>query len=442
MKRPDFYFDTSVSTLQNQRYKAYTLQNYRDLPHVQRLTEEQHFALDVVGRVLPFRTNSYVVEELIDWDNIPYDPLFLLTFPQRDMLLPHHFDEMAAIVRSGAPREKVREVANRIRWELNPHPAGQMEYNIPSIDGEKLTDVQHKYRETVLFFPSQGQTCHAYCTFCFRWPLFVGMNELKFANRESDFLIQYLRRHPEVTDLIFTGGDPMIMGAKTLASYINPLIDADIPHLTTLRIGTKALGYWPYRFLTDPDADELLALLSRVVKSGTHLSIMANFNHHRELETDAARKAIVRLRETGAEIRTQSPLLAHINDRPEEWAHMWKEQVKQGCIPYYMFVARDTGAHDYFSIPLVEAWRIFQKAYRRTSGLSRTVRGPSMSTVWGKIQILGISEIRGKKVIALQFLQGRQPDWVLRPFFAEYDEKAVWFDELRPAFGEERFFFQ
>ena len=132
MKRPDFCFDTSVSTLQNQRYKAYTLQNYRDLPHVQRLTEEQHFALDVVGRVLPFRTNSYVVEELIDWDNIPYDPLFLLTFPQRDMLLSHHFDEMAAIVRSGAPREKVREVANKIRWELNPHPAGQMEYNIPS----------------------------------------------------------------------------------------------------------------------------------------------------------------------------------------------------------------------------------------------------------------------------------------------------------------------
>ncbi|NOS35511.1 MAG: lysine 2,3-aminomutase, partial [Deltaproteobacteria bacterium] len=231
-------------------------------------------------------------------------------------------------------------------------------------------------------------------------------------------------------------------GAKTLASYINPLIDADIPHLTTLRIGTKALGYWPYRFLTDPDADELLALLSRVVKSGKHLAIMANFNHPRELETDAARKAIIRLRETGAEIRTQSPILAHINDRPEEWAHMWKEQVKQGCIPYYMFVARDTGAHDYFSIPLVEVWRIFQKAYRRTSGLSRTVRGPSMSTVWGKIQILGISEIRGKKVIALQFLQGRQPDWVLRPFFAEYDEKAVWFDELRPAFGEERFFFQ
>ncbi|MFQ5586469.1 MAG: lysine 2,3-aminomutase, partial [Thermodesulfobacteriota bacterium] len=106
------------------------------------------------------------------------------------------------------------------------------------------------------------------------------------------------------------------------------------------------------------------------------------------------------------------------------------------------FVVRDTGSHDYFSIPLVVGWRIFQKAFRRTRGISRTVRCPIMSTIWGKIQILGISEIRGEKVIALQFLQGRQPDWVLRPFYAEYNEKAVWFDELRPAFGEEKFFFQ
>jgi L-lysine 2,3-aminomutase len=125
-----------------------------------------------------------------------------------------------------------------------------MEHNVPEIDGVKLTGMQHKYRQTVLFFPAKGQTCHAYCTFCFRWPQFVGMNEWKFAMHETELLVSYLRNHPEVTDVLFTGGDPMIMKTKMLAAYIEPLLEkVNLPNLQTIRIGTKALGYWPYRFL-------------------------------------------------------------------------------------------------------------------------------------------------------------------------------------------------
>jgi len=68
-----------------------------------------------------------------------------------------------------------------------------------------------------------------------------------------------------------------------------------------------------------------------------------------------------------------------------------------------------------------------------------------MSCAPGKVQILGITEIPlngvRKKVIVLRFLQGRNPDWAARPFFAAYDDKAGWIDELKPAFGEEKFFF-
>jgi L-lysine 2,3-aminomutase len=168
---------------------------------------------------------------------------------------------------------------------------------------------------------------------------------------------------------------------------------------------------------------------------------MAHFSHPRELETAAAKEAILRIRETGAQIRTQAPLLAHINDRPELWADMWSEQVKQGCIPYYMFIVRDTGAKDFFGVPLVRAMEIFRSAYQRVSGISRTVRGPIMSTTPGKVQVLGVTEIAGEQVIALQFLQARNPDWVMRPFFAKYDEKVIWLDELRPALGRDKFFF-
>ena len=430
-----------TTDIQNPKYASYSLRNFKKLPQIEKLSKEQKFAIDVVSRVLPFKTNNYVTEELIDWDNIPNDPLFILNFPQKEMLKPKHFEKMAILIRNGAGKEKIQNAANRIRMELNPHPSGQMEHNRPSINGKMLEGMQHKYKETVLFFPSHGQTCHAYCSFCFRWPQFIGTNDLKFAMRDTDLLIQYVRRHTKITDVLFTGGDPLVMSSKILGSYINPLIEAKIPNLKTIRIGTKALGYWPYRFTSDSDADELIALFNKVTRSGIHLAIMAHFNSPRELETIAVCKAIGRIRETGAQIRAQSPLLANINDKAEIWAEMWKEQVNLGCIPYYMFVARNTGAKHYFCVPLVRAWKIFRKAYQSVSGLSRTVRGPSMSAHHGKVQILGVNEINGEKVFVMQFLQARNPDWVSRPFFAGYDKNATWLDELKPAFGEDKFFF-
>ena len=57
------------------------------------------------------------------------------------------------------------------------------------------------------------------------------------------------------------------------------------------------------------------------------------------------------------------------------------------------------------------------------------------------IQVLGVQEVKGEKVFVLRFIQGRNPEWVHVPFFAKYDPKATWFNQLQPAFGEEKFFF-
>ena len=404
-------------------------------------SDSQKHAINVVANVLPFKVNNYVVDELIDWNNIPDDPIFQLTFPQPEMLSEQHFSQMEKALADGITGNDLKNVANQIRYQLNPHPAGQQK-NIPEIDGIKLTGVQHKYRETLLFFPSNSQTCHAYCTFCFRWPQFVGMDELKFAMRETELLTKYLKKHPEVTDVLFTGGDPMVMSAKNLRAYIEPLLTESIPNLKTIRIGTKALGYWPYRFLTDKDADDVLRLFEKIVNQGYHLSIMAHFNHPRELQTNAVKNAIKRILNTGAKIRTQSPIMKHINDSAEVWQEMWVEQVQLGCIPYYMFVARDTGAQDYFAVELERAWRIYRKAYQNVSGVARTVRGPSMSANPGKVQILGVNTINGKEVFTLRFLQGRNPAWVGKPFFAKYDKDAIWLDDLEPAFSKDKFFFE
>lgn len=419
-----------------------TLRNVDKLPQFGCLSQDQQFALRVVGSVLPFRVNNYVVDELIDWNAVPDDPIFNLTFMQEGMLRPDHFERMARIIRSGADKQQVDQTAEAIRRELNPHPAGQMSANVPVLDEEPVPGIQHKYRETCLVFPRASQTCHSYCTFCFRWPQFTGMSDLKFATDQANTFADYIREHTEITDVLFTGGDPMVMNERNLRAYIEPLLEPEFAHVRTIRIGTKSLAYWPYRFVSDKDAEGVLTLFKEVAGAGKHLAIMAHFNHGRELSTPIVEEAIRRIRNTGAEIRTQSPVIAHINDHPDVWADMWQRQVELGCIPYYMFVERDTGAKHFFSIPLERAHSIFQQAVQQVSGVARTVRGPSMSAFPGKVRIDGVAQIKGEKVFVLSLLQARNPDDVHRPFFATFDPKASWWTDLKPAFGEESFFFQ
>jgi len=95
-------------------------------------------------------------------------------------------------VAAGASAQQIRPVADRIRLKLNPHPAGQLEHNVPRLDGTPLPGLQHKYKETV----------H-----------------------------KYLRRHTKVTDVLFTGGNPLVMRAWHLRAYIEPLLGPKYEHV-------------------------------------------------------------------------------------------------------------------------------------------------------------------------------------------------------------------
>ncbi len=426
-------------------YKSFTLANFKKIPQLKdHLSEEEIFDIEVVGHVFPFKVNNFLIDKVIDWDNYKNDPIFNIVFPNRGILHEDEYEKVASLLKNNASKEELLKTINEIRWNHNPHPAGQLDKNVPEIDGHKLAGSQHKYRETILFFPRQGQTCHAYCSFCFRWPQFIGIDSLKFASKEVDVLIEYIRRHTTITDILFTGGDPLIMRTNVLRRYIEPILEAKkngiIPHLRTIRFGTKSVLYWPYRYLTDPDADDLLNLFKEIREVGLHLTLPLHINHWRELVPKETQLAIERILSTGAILRSQSPLMRHINDNSQDWAKKWQMEVELNIIPYYMFMTRDTGAQHYFGVPIVEAWQIFRNAYKKVSGIARTVRGPSMSATPGKVLINGVVEINGNKYISLQFIQGRNPDWVGRPFFAQYDEKALWLDELKPAFADKFFF--
>jgi KamA family protein len=427
-------------TEQPRKLGAYLRRDIDSLPRLAALPASERQMMKAVSAVLPFRVNSYVIDELIDWGRVPDDPIYRLTFPHRDMLSSADYETMERLVSQGAPDAVVEAAARTIQRRLNPHPAGQVDYNVPRLDGLPLAGLQHKYRETVLFFPQQGQTCHAYCSYCFRWPQFTKLDDLKFASSEVDDLVRYIRANPEVTSVLLTGGDPLVMRTRVLRRYIEPLLE--LPQIASIRLGTKSLAYWPHRFITDPDADDLAWLFEQVVGSGKNLAFMAHYSHPTELSTDMAARALQRVLSTGATVRCQAPLIRHVNDNSDVWEEMWRQEVRYGAIPYYMFVERDTGARHYFEVPLVRAFEIFRDAYSRVSGLARTVRGPSMSATPGKVVIDGTPEILGTKVFALRFLQARDPAWVGKPFFAQFDPRATWFDQLRPAFDDNGFFFE
>jgi L-lysine 2,3-aminomutase len=239
----------------------------------------------------------------------------------------------------------------------------------------------------------------------------------------------YLRAHQEVTSVLLTGGDPMIMGAVVLRRYIEPLLGAELDHVESIRIGTKSLAYWPQRFVTDPDADDTMRLFDEVAAAGKSLALMAHFSHPRELEPPIAAAAAARIRNAGAVIRTQAPLIRSVNDEHRTWSAMWRTQLRMGMVPYYMFIMfieRDTGPQGYFAVPLARAAEIYRDAYAGASGLCRTVRGPSMSALPGKACIDGVTQIAGEKVLALHMIQARDPALVGQPFFARATPTHHW----------------
>jgi KamA family protein len=420
---------------QGRRFRAFTAKHLEGLTERAGLSAAERLAVRAVATVLPFRVNEYVVERLIDWDAAPDDPMYRLVFPQADMLPESDVRTISGLISDGAPESAIRAAAHQVRMRLNPHPAGQLALNIPEVAEEPLPGVQHKYPETVLVFPKQGQTCHAYCTYCFRWAQFVDEPDLKMATDEMTRVTAYLAGHPEVTSVLITGGDPMIMGSSVLRRYVEPLLDPRLSHIESIRIGTKSLAYWPQRYVTDPDADDTLRLFEEVAAAGKTVALMAHYSHPRELEPQLAAEAVRRIRASGAVIRTQAPLIRSINDHPAIWATMWRQQTKMGMVPYYMFVERDTGPQGYFAVPLARGHEIFSAAYRSVSGLSRTVRGPSMSATPGKVCVDGVAEIAGQQVFVLHMIQARDPELVGKPFFARFDPAAIWLSDLQPAFS-------
>jgi len=241
--------------------------------------------------------------------------------------------------------------------------------------------LEHKYEDTALLLVNN--VCAAYCRFCFRKRLFMNGNDEVV--RDITGGLAYLREHPEVSNVLLTGGDPLLISTDRLAGILRSL--AMIPHVRIIRIGTKMMAFNPARILNDPT---LPSLIEECVASGQMIFIMAHYNHTAELTADsvAALRALAR---AGATIVNQTPLIRGVNDSPAALADLFNELTYRGVCPYYVFQCRPTAGNKPYSLPVEEAFTIFRAAQERCSGLARTARFV-MSHCSGKIEVLAASQ--------------------------------------------------
>jgi KamA family protein len=348
------------------------------IDQIPQLSEAEKAALGPVAERYVFRATEYYLN-LIDW-NDPNDPIRQLIIPRPEEL--HDWGRLDAS----------NEAANTVAH-----------------------GVQHKYPDTALLLCNE--VCGAYCRYCFRKRLFMdGNDEVDKSVHEG---LDYIARHPEITNVLLTGGDPLIMSTRRLEEIIAGL--RAIPHVRVIRLGSKMPAFNPMRISGD---EALLDMLARHSTPHKRIYLMAHFDHPREL-TDQAVQALDRLLRAGVILTNQCPIIRGINDDAQVLADMFRTLSWAGCPQYYLFQGRPTAGNEPYTVPIVRGWRLFREALRQGAGLARRARFV-MSHANGKVEIMAVDE----RHIYLRYHRAR--DATLRGSFlvCRRDDEACWLDDL------------
>ena len=350
----------------------------RNVDQIPNIPPEEREKLRRVAEKYVFRANDYYLR-LIDWDD-PNDPIKQLIIPREEEL--NDWGELDA----------------------------SNETSVTVTRG-----VQHKYPDTVLLLCNE--VCGAYCRYCFRKRLFMDEND-EVTNDVSEGLA-YIAEHPEVTNVLLTGGDPLLMSTRRLVEIFEAL--RAIPHVKIIRLGTKMPAFDPYRVLTDEALQQAFRKYSTPAR---RIYLMAHFDHPREL-TELAVQGIDACIKSGLICVNQCPMIRGINDDADVLTAMYTKLSHIGCPPYYLFQGRPTAGNEPYTVPIVRGWEIFNEAIRRGSGLARRARFV-MSHETGKVEILGVDETH----IYLRYQRSKHADLRGKFFACLRDDEALWLDDL------------
>ncbi len=312
-----------------------------NIDQIDQLDAETKDRLRTVSERFAFRANDYYLS-LIDWDD-PEDPI-------RRIIVPHE-DEM-------------------LKWG-RLDPSSEDTYTI-------MPGLEHKYESTALLLVSN--TCGGICRYCFRKRVFIDSQSTYL--QDVPAAMDYIAQHSEITNVLLTGGDPLILPTPKLADIVRRLRAID--HVQIVRIGTRMPVFNPYRVLDDPSLLEMLETYSTQEKK---MYVITHFVHAREL-TDVAIRAVHLMLKAGAIVANQTPLIAGLNDRPEVLAELLQRLSYVGAVPYYIFQCRPAVGNKAYTVPIEAGYEIVERAKSLVSGLAKRARYV-MSHATGKIEVMG-----------------------------------------------------
>jgi len=387
----------------------------------------------------------------INWDDFETDAIFQLCFAQPGMINTQTLRQY----QEASSAEARADIASLYMEQTNPHDGNQQLNKAWFVNDEGemelLDGSQHKYPQTMLVFDKTTQDCFSFCTYCFRHAQVRGDKDM-FIQKDVEQLHRYLKQHKEVTDLLITGGDGGYMSASRLEKYVMPLIeDPELLHVKNVRLATRSLTYHPEMILS-PKYDKMLKLFDTLRDNGIQLAWMAHFSTPRELLNASTIAAIRRLQNHAVNIRSQSPIMNHISLFMDQTGKVDIEKSAQNWIDlanllgmlsigfHSMYAARPTGEHHYYSAPLADIQRIFNRIYHSLSSINRPSRHLSMTISAGKLAILGYSYVNAEKCFALQFSEARNMEWMDRVFMAKWDESQNKINLLQPNEDKQYFF--
>ncbi|KQC11840.1 MAG: lysine 2,3-aminomutase [Candidatus Cloacimonas sp. SDB] len=279
----------------------------------------------------------------------------------------------------------------------------------------KFLGFQHKYPQTVLILSTQQ--CASYCRFCFRKRL-VGISKKEIFNN-LDRAVNYIKEHPEVNNILISGGDPLVLSNRVLRNFLE--IFSSLPQLDFIRFGTKVPVYHPERIAQD---EELLEILEQH-NHKKQIYFVLQIDHPREISSELI-EAVQCLKKIGIIINNQTVLLKGVNDDPEVMAKLQNQITSIGINPYYVFQCRPVKrVKKHFQIPVYEGYRIIEKAKTKLNGHSKRFRYV-MSHKTGKIEILG--PINDKMIF--KYHQAKEARDQGKMFVRKLSKTAGWLDEF------------
>ncbi|MEE2678043.1 MAG: KamA family radical SAM protein [Myxococcota bacterium] len=247
-----------------------------------------------------------------------------------------------------------------IRRQVVPATA---EVRDPAGLADPLDEVAHSpVKNVIRVYPDRiafcvNNECALYCRFCLRKRM-VGEPDWAMKKRELEVALDWIRRTPEIRDVLLTGGDPLVFSDDRLDWLLGAL--RDIPHVEIVRLGTRLPVTLPFRV-----TDALVAMLAR------HHPVWVNthFNHPKELTPEAA-EACDKLTRAGIPVGNQSVLLRGINDTPAVMQALCEGLVRLRVRPYYCYQAQLLEGTAHFRVPIERGMELFQGMRGRTSGFA------------------------------------------------------------------------